>query len=49
MKKKIEPAESWKHGLSERHIAQIIRRSMIMKVVPSKRNFKRKKYRHDEL
>lgn len=30
------------NGLSERHVSQIIRRKMIEKVVPSKKNYKRK-------
>ena len=30
--------------LSERHIAQIIRRNMIQKVKPSGKTYKRKKY-----
>ena len=31
------------NGLSERHVAQIIRRKMIQKVKPSKKNYTRKK------
>lgn len=33
------------NGLSERHVAQIIRRKMIQKVKPSGKAYKRKKYR----
>ena len=38
------------NGLSERHVAQIIRRSMIQKVVPSKKGgkYKRKKFKSDD-
>jgi hypothetical protein len=32
-------------GLTERHLAQIIRRKMIQKVKPSKKIYKRKKYK----
>jgi hypothetical protein len=30
------------HGLSERHVAQIIRRKMIGKIIPSKKTYIRK-------
>ncbi len=33
------------NGLSERHVAQIIRRKMIQKVKPSGKAYKREKYR----
>lgn len=35
-------------GLSERHVAQIIRRKMIQKVKPSGKNYKREKYKYGE-
>jgi hypothetical protein len=33
------------NGLSERHVAQIIRRKMIQKTKPSGKVYKRKKYK----
>ena len=33
------------NGLTERHVAQIIRRKMIQKVKPSGKVYKREKYR----
>ncbi len=33
------------NGLSERHVAQIIRRKMIQKAKPSGKAYKREKYR----
>lgn len=36
------------NGLSERHVSQIIRRKMMEKVIPSKKNYKRKN-KHKEL
>ena len=36
------------NGLSERHVAQIIRRSMIQKSVPSKKNYKRAKFKYND-
>jgi hypothetical protein len=33
------------NGLSERHVAQIIRRKMIQKVKPSGKAYKREKFR----
>jgi hypothetical protein len=36
-------------SLSERHIAQIIRRNMILKVKPSGKLYKRKKYSKKDL
>lgn len=35
-------------GLSERHVAQIIRRKMIQKVKPSGKSYKREKYKYGE-
>lgn len=35
--------KDWKQGLSDRHIAQIIRRKSITRVKPSKKNYNRKK------
>lgn len=35
-------------GLSERHVAQIIRRKMIQRTEPNSKAYKRKKYRYDE-
>lgn len=34
---------SWNKGLSERHVAQIIRRKMIQKIKPSGKIYKRSK------
>jgi hypothetical protein len=36
------------NGLSERHVAQIIRRKMIQRSEPNSYAYKRKKYRYDE-
>jgi hypothetical protein len=36
-------------GLSERHVAQIVRRNMIQKVKPSGKTYKRKKYTKKDL
>jgi hypothetical protein len=36
------------NGLSERHIAQIIRRNMLQKTEPNSKTYKRKKYRYNE-
>ena len=33
------------NGLSERHVAQIIRRKMVQKVKPSGKAYRREKYR----
>jgi hypothetical protein len=35
------------NGLSERHVAQIIRRNMIQRSEPSSYVYKRKKYRYN--
>lgn len=35
-------------GLSERHVAQIIRRNMIQRTEPNSKAYKREKYRYDE-
>lgn len=35
--------KDWKQGLSDRYIAQIIRRKSITRVKPSKKNYNRKK------
>ena len=35
-------------GLSERHVAQIIRRNMIQRSEPNSYAYKRKKYRYDQ-
>jgi hypothetical protein len=37
------------NGLTERHVAQIIRRTMIQKVKPSGKVYKRKKYLKKDL
>jgi len=36
------------NGLSERHVAQIIRRKMIQKVKPSGKTYNRKKHNSNE-
>jgi len=36
------------NGLSERHVAQIIRRKMIQKAKPSAKTYKREKYKYGE-
>ena len=36
------------NGLSERHVAQIIRRKMIQKSKPSAKTYKREKYKYGE-
>jgi hypothetical protein len=35
-------------GLSERHVAQIIRRKMIQRTEPNSKAYKREKYRYDK-
>ena len=35
--------EDYKHGLSDRHISQIIRRKMMERTYSSKKNYSRKK------
>ena len=35
------------NGLSERHVAQIIRRNMIQRTEPNSKAYKREKYRYD--
>ena len=35
-------------GLSERHVAQIIRRNMIQRTEPNSKTYKREKYRYNE-
>ena len=40
---KTEGKQDWKCGLSDRHIAQIIRRKMITKSKPSGKTYNRKK------
>jgi len=35
--------EDYKHGLSDRHISQIIRRKMMERTYSSKKNYNRKK------
>ena len=34
-------------GLSERHVAQIVRRKMIQRTEPNSKAYKREKYRYD--
>jgi hypothetical protein len=36
------------NGLSERHVAQIIRRKMTQKYKPSAKTYKREKYKYGE-
>lgn len=36
------------NGLSERHVAQIIRRKMIQRTEPNSKAYKREKYRYNE-
>lgn len=36
------------NGLTERHVAQIIRRNMIQRVKPSGKAYKREKYKYGE-
>jgi hypothetical protein len=36
------------NGLSERHVAQIIRRKMIQRCKPSAKTYKREKYKYGE-
>jgi len=36
------------NGLSERHVAQIIRRKMIQKVKPSGKAYKRERFKYSE-
>ena len=43
--KEIE--KDWTHGLSGRHIQQIIRRKMVQQSVPSKKVYSRKKFKKD--
>ena len=43
--KEIE--KDWTHGLSDRHIQQIIRRKMVQQSVPSKKVYSRKKFKKD--
>jgi hypothetical protein len=43
----MENAKDWKQGMTNGHIAQIVRRKNVVRVVPSKKVYSRKNLKRD--